>query len=325
MRKPQRWRASATQISPLGAGLLTTLGFSRGNAAGIRSFFPDCVPGTPAPPHATAACFVKSSLSFDTPEPADRRSAALRVDHDLLAGLRLDAALHLLAQSGCPAPERDGRNPADWLQDVIDALCDLSSRDALTGLANRRQFELAAGREIDRVARIGEPTLMLVLDIDHFKRVNDTHGHLAGDRVIQTVARLLQDCVRPMDTVARVGGEEFAVILPNCQPAFGQAVAERIRQRIEAQPIAASERLSLPITVSIGGAYAPQWVRSSVKLWSERADQQLYRAKSEGRNRACLELPPLPMVSAEEKGLLFAYGSSDFTPLDPLDLPPSES
>jgi len=268
---------------------------------------------------------VKSSLSFDAHEPADARPAALRVDAGLVDGLRLDVALHLLAQSGCPAPDRGSLPDGDWLQGVIDALCDLSSRDALTGLANRRQFELAAGREIDRVARIGEPTLMLVLDIDHFKRVNDTHGHLAGDHVIQAVARLLQDCVRPMDTVARVGGEEFAVILPNCQPAFGQAVAERIRRCIEAQPLAVSDRLSLPITVSIGGAYAPQWVRSSVKLWAERADQQLYRAKSGGRNRACLELPPLPMVSAEEKGLLFAYGSSDLTPLDPLDLPPLES
>ena len=267
-----------------------------------------------------------SSLPLNSREPADaERRPRPRVDGLLRQDLRLDEALYLLAQSGCPVPDADTLAPAQWLQAVIDGLCDLSSRDALTGLANRRQFELAAGREIDRVARIGEPTLMLVLDIDHFKRVNDTHGHLAGDRVIQAVARLLEDCVRPMDTVARIGGEEFAVILPNCQPAFGQAVAERIRQRIEAQPIEVNDRLSLPITVSIGGAYAPQWVRSSVKLWSERADQQLYRAKSEGRNRACLELPPLPMVSAEEKGLLYAYGSSDFTPLDPLDLPPSES
>ncbi|HEY5284666.1 MAG TPA: GGDEF domain-containing protein, partial [Polyangia bacterium] len=120
--------------------------------------------------------------------------------------------MQLLVQSGRELPGRD--DPA-WLQAVLDALCDISSRDALTGLANRRQFELALAREIDRVARSGEPALLLMVDIDHFKRVNDLHGHLVGDRVIQAVASRLTECVRPMDTVARYGGEEFAIILPN--------------------------------------------------------------------------------------------------------------
>jgi len=249
-------------------------------------------------------------------------TAAGRADPLILDQLRLDQALQLLAQAGHPIAERpDANTPAllatDWLQSIIDALCDLSSRDALTGLANRRQFELAIDREIDRVARTGETTMILVLDIDHFKRVNDTYGHAAGDVVIQSVARALQDCVRPMDTVARVGGEEFAIILPNCQPAFGQAVAERIRRRVESNPVQAALHQTIPVTVSAGGAFAPQWVRSSAKLWLERADQQLYRAKAEGRNRACLELPPLPMVSAEEKGMLFALGAAASPSADP--------
>ena len=92
-----------------------------------------------------------------------------------------------------------------WLQGLIDSLVDLSSRDALTGLANRRSFELALAREIDRVARAGEPALLLALDIDHFKRVNDTWGHGAGDGVIKAVAGALLECVRPMDLVARTG------------------------------------------------------------------------------------------------------------------------
>ncbi|HJV59554.1 MAG TPA: diguanylate cyclase [Albitalea sp.] len=194
-----------------------------------------------------------------------------------------------------------------WLQSLIDGLCELSSRDALTGLSNRRQFELTITREIDRVARAGEPALILMVDIDHFKSVNDTYGHSAGDEVIRCVGQALQDCVRPMDTVARFGGEEFAVILPNCPPAFGATVAERIRLKVQRRAIAVAQGVEVSVTISIGGAFAPQWVRSSAPLWIERADQQLYRAKAEGRNRACLEQPTLSLVSAEEKSLLFGH------------------
>ncbi len=218
--------------------------------------------------------------------------------------MKLDQALQLLVQSGHKPPPGAPGSVA-WLQGLIDALCDLSSRDALTGLANRRSFEAALAREIDRVARSGEPALLLILDIDHFKRVNDTYGHVVGDQVIKIVAEGLADCVRPMDLPARVGGEEFAVILPNCPPAFGQTVAERIRAKIESKIISLTPTQHLGVTVSVGGAFAPQWVRSSPSLWCERADLQLYRAKSEGRNRTCLEPTPVSLVSAEEKGLLF--------------------
>ena len=242
-----------------------------------------------APPNA--------AVSSDSPAP---RLAA--------PALKLEAALHLLEQSGRELPERG--DPA-WLQAVLDALCELSSRDALTGLANRRQFEIALAREVDRVARAGEPALVLMIDIDHFKRVNDSRGHPAGDQVLQAVALRLLDCVRPMDTVARYGGEEFAIILPNCPPAFGFTVAERIRSRVEQSSVPVEGEAPIAVTISLGGAFAPQWVRSTAALWLARADRHLYQAKAEGRNRACLEQPPDVQVSAEEKSLLFSTAQFD--------------
>ncbi len=227
--------------------------------------------------------------------------------------MQLDTALQLLRQSGHVLPEGPLGSEA-WLQSLIDSLVDISSRDALTGLANRRSFEMALAREIDRVARAGEPALLLALDIDHFKSVNDTHGHASGDLVLKVVANALLDCVRPMDMVARVGGEEFAIVMPNCPATFGEAVAERLRRRVEAMPVSIGVSQQIHVSVSIGGAFAPQWVRTSPTLWIERADIQLYRAKAEGRNRVCLEPSAVSVVSAEEKALLF--GISQFQDIE---------
>ena len=213
-------------------------------------------------------------------------------------------ALSLLRQSGHEAPPGEAGSAA-WLQGLIDALCELSSRDALTGLANRRHFEMVLAREIDRVARAGEPALLLLLDIDHFKAVNDNHGHVAGDLVLKAVSEALLECVRPMDTVARIGGEEFAIVLPNCSPAFGPTVAQRVRSRVESRPVAIGLAQQISVTVSLGAAFAPQWVRSSVRLWFERADLQLYNAKTAGRNRAIFEPAAVSLVTAEENGLQF--------------------
>lgn len=224
-----------------------------------------------------------------------------------LQRLRLDDARALLDRDSSTALPSAGEDPTEYLQTVIDGLCELSLKDPLTGLSNRRHFRAMQERTIDGVARSGEPALLLMLDIDHFKKVNDTHGHIAGDRVLQAVAMALAKCVRPMDTLARYGGEEFAVILPNCHTSYGAAVAERIRQTIEALQIDVTPGLTLRVTVSVGGAYAPEWIRSTTSLWTERADVQLYRAKSEGRNRVFLDQQQEIYVSAEEKNLLFGH------------------
>lgn len=229
--------------------------------------------------------------------------------------LHLDHARALLARAGqsLPGPQV-GEDPA-YLQRLIDALCDLSLRDPLTGLSNRRHFLAALDQEIDRVTRAGDMALLLMVDIDRFKSVNDTHGHLVGDQVIQAVGQCLAACVRPMDTVARFGGEEFAIILPSCQSVFGAQVAERIRERVAATTLVLESGETLAFTVSIGGAYAPQWLRFTAAAWIERADEQLYRAKAEGRNRVCMETQADSVVSAEEKSLLFGISHVN----EPLD------
>ncbi len=222
-----------------------------------------------------------------------------------LNALRLNDARALLDHGGAQLPAPEAGSLA-YLQGIIDGLCELSLRDPLTGLANQRHFRAVLAREIEIVARSGNSALLLMLDIDHFKQVNDTHGHLAGDKVLQAVARCISACVRPQDTVARYGGEEFAIVMPDCQAAYGEAVAERIRQSVAALTIVVSPVLSLQVTASFGGAFAPMWVRSTTDLWIERADTQLYLAKAQGRNRVCIDHQQVISVSAEEKSLLFS-------------------
>lgn len=224
-----------------------------------------------------------------------------------LRELRLDDARALLEHDPTNELPDPKESPVVYLQSMIDSLCELSLTDPLTGLANRRHFKNILNREIDVVARSGESALLLMLDIDHFKKVNDTHGHSAGDKVLLAVAKSLAACVRPMDTVARYGGEEFAVILPNCQASFGRTVAERIRESVRSLTVTVAPLVNLQVTISVGGAYAPEWVRSTTALWTDRADTQLYRAKSEGRNRVCIEEQQVISVSAEEKSLLFSH------------------
>jgi diguanylate cyclase (GGDEF)-like protein len=224
--------------------------------------------------------------------------------------LRLDDARALLERDtslALPSGFSHAESAVEYLQRVIDGLCELSLKDPLTGLSNRRHFRSVLDRTIDMVARSGEPALLLMVDIDFFKKVNDTHGHPAGDQVLLAVAQALAKCVRPMDTVARYGGEEFAVVLPNCHTFFGVTVAERIRQTIQAMQVTIASGQVLNVTVSIGGAYAPEWVRSTAALWTERADVQLYRAKHEGRNRIILDTQQEIFVSAEEKNMLFGH------------------
>lgn len=222
-----------------------------------------------------------------------------------LSELRLGDALALLGHGNNGHRTHADANALAYVQSIIDGLCEISLHDPLTGLFNRRHFNTVLNQEIEHVARSGDSALLLMLDIDHFKKINDQHGHLVGDQVLQAVTHCITTCVRPRDTVARYGGEEFAIILPDCKVDYGHVVAERICKTLANLSISISPVLQLQVTLSIGGAFAPAWVRSTPELWIESADTQLYHAKATGRNRVCILRPQALSVSAEEKTMLF--------------------
>jgi len=159
----------------------------------------------------------------------------------------------------------------------------LMTLDGLTQLHNRRFFQESIEREFARSKRYGHPFCLVLFDLDHFKRINDTHGHLAGDDVLRRVGSLVGTKVRTNDIVARVGGEEFAVILPEADRMGGVALAEKLRKMI------ASERFEhegtvIPVTISLGVfAFSPEQ-ESSADLY-KAADDKLYEAKRAGRNQ----------------------------------------
>jgi diguanylate cyclase (GGDEF)-like protein len=159
----------------------------------------------------------------------------------------------------------------------------LATIDGLSGLYNRRHFLTLADGEWSRYARHGRPLALIALDIDHFKAINDRFGHDAGDRVIAHVANLCRADRRPSDVVARVGGEEFAVMLPETELAAAGAVAERLRARIAGNAFV-SDAVNLSLSASLGVAVAGPGVDSVAALMKE-ADRALYEAKRSGRNR----------------------------------------
>jgi diguanylate cyclase (GGDEF)-like protein/PAS domain S-box-containing protein len=170
--------------------------------------------------------------------------------------------------------------------------------DALTGVGNRRYFDEVAPREADRAARLRDSVCLVTLDVDHFKRVNDTHGHAAGDAVLAAVARAVRDAAREVDVVARIGGEEFAVLLPSTDAGGARAAADRIRLAVE-QLVVRTGDAALRVTVSAGVAElasAPDdaGVGEGIDRLLARADAALYAAKRRGRNRVVVAEAPRP-------------------------------
>lgn len=163
--------------------------------------------------------------------------------------------------------------------------CRSAMEDPLTGIGNRKALNKALARELAVARRHGHPLCVMMADIDHFKRINDTYGHEAGDIALQAIARAMEGALREMDGVFRYGGEEFTVVLPATEINSASMVGERLRKAVAAIECHYNG-CTLPLTVSIGVAQAVDGDNASNLI--NRADSALYQAKDSGRNRLCL-------------------------------------
>jgi len=171
------------------------------------------------------------------------------------------------------------------LADTLEALRRLATRDELTGLLNRREYDRILSEEEDRARRFGHSLSLVVIDLDHFKKINDAHGHASGDAVLREAARRIASSIRTVDRAARIGGEEFALILVQTGRDGAQDVARRAIAAVGSTPIDVGGGVSLKVTASAGFAEFPSDGRSITELFAA-ADGALYAAKSAGRNRA---------------------------------------
>jgi diguanylate cyclase (GGDEF)-like protein/PAS domain S-box-containing protein len=286
---PQRYAEMVRSISRFGIYWLDRAGVIRSwnlGAQNITGFDPAEVIGKPF-----AHLFTDRAVQESIPQKAlalahtnrhhrDEQSRRHVNGNEIFVFSTLDA---LRAESG------EVTGYVDTFYDVTEqkardaVLYRQATRDPMTGIANRGHFMEVANQEIERARRFSEPLSVLLLDIDHFKTINDTFGHDVGDQAIILLARTCSDFVRKIDTVGRLGGEEFAILLPraNKEPAY--EMAQRLRQKIAEQHILLPQR-DLGFTVSIGVASMRPYTRDFAELL-RNADTALYKAKRLGRNR----------------------------------------
>jgi diguanylate cyclase (GGDEF)-like protein len=251
------------------------------------------------------------SVSFCT-HTIQQREPLIVEDADLdprFAGTALVAGPpHVKSYAGIPLRTPEGYNvgslcamdtrprrfsPADVaiLANFASIVCDelelrmIAQVDQLTGALTRRGFVEQAEREIARARRYSRSGTLVMLDLDHFKTVNDTHGHAIGDRVLQKVAEIIRATLRPSDVFGRLGGEEFGILLPETAGDEAAAAIERLRHAVATQPIALDDAATLHVTASFGAApLSPE--TTSFTAWLKQADTMLYAAKAAGRNCA---------------------------------------
>jgi diguanylate cyclase (GGDEF)-like protein len=209
-------------------------------------------------------------------------------------------------RGACPVGETECER-LDELQQAHEQITELSRQvhvDSLTGLFNYRHFLVITEQELERTRRTGRPTALIMVDLDHFKQVNDEWGHEAGNEALKQCAALMRQVLRKVDIPCRYGGEEFALLLPATELAHAVAVANRLRQAIAAAPVAFSG-ISFPLTASMGVEVCGKGDDMTPGELVERADELLYQAKLGGRNRVCHReydlLKPRGQVSRDEK------------------------
>ena len=193
----------------------------------------------------------------------------------------------LIGQSGSQLRENleTVSHEVEGLKKKLEKLSEEARTDTLTGMANRRAFEGAIVDEMDRSNRLGSELSLILADIDHFKRINDTHGHLVGDNVLRITARMIKGLIRGQDMVARFGGEEFVIMLPDTPLEGARVVAEKIRASFETMQVKKkqSQETIGAITLSLGGTCYRKG--ESLEEFIGRTDNALYQSKGEGRNR----------------------------------------
>jgi diguanylate cyclase (GGDEF)-like protein len=187
----------------------------------------------------------------------------------------------------------------DRLIHAQESLRELAAHDPLTGLLNRRACLDSLLAELNRGWRIGNPVCVVMADIDHFKRINDTHGHQAGDEVLCEVARRMQSSLRRYDTIGRLGGEELLLVVPGCSLEDGVKLAERIRHLVCSEPVKAKNK-AIDVSISLGVAAAHPPVRPDLEALLGSADAALYRAKEAGRNRVEFSAGPTTSSSTPD-------------------------
>lgn len=208
--------------------------------------------------------------------PKESVLALLRSSHEFALNLLVELSERLRTSSNTISNDMERIRRLDAVATV----------DALTGLHNRRWMSEMFPREVNRSKLGSQPLIAMMVDIDHFKAVNDQYGHLAGDAVLAVVSRLIGTSLRPSDLVCRYGGEEFCILLPNTPADVAMLVAERIRSQVQARFIDLPEGGYVKVTISIGASILQ--TTDSVESLLQRADRALYRGKEGGRNQCVL-------------------------------------
>jgi two-component system cell cycle response regulator len=217
----------------------------------------------------------RTPIVFLTAETADR------VD---IAAMHAGALDYLVKSEITPRLLERSLRYAVKLAETLEALRRLATRDQLTGLLNRREFERILQEEEERAVRFGHAVALIMIDVDRFKLINDTHGHPAGDAVLREIARRLSAQVRTVDRVFRIGGEEFALILVQSERSAAQDVAHQVCATVRNSPVRVNDGLALGVTVSAGVAALPRDATTTASLVAV-ADKALYAAKAAGRDR----------------------------------------